>query len=206
MLNRGSPVTTSSATADRSLIPNRHSSTIRWILDSRNSPASSSSSEQRGTNPRYWTLKTIASNIGRKPGSNGQLMKTWLFLSRVVTGRAGIGLHAFEHHLADSPPDLGGDGAFLRMLLNANHSICLVVSDLTVSSVNHELSRPLLLDAFLGSADSPLLGRKDFGRLAFLLYRPSFAGTEHMKCFRRHIVIVCTYRAWPAGKISGGTF
>lgn len=132
-------------------------------------------------------------------------MKTWLFLSRVVTGRAGIGLHAFEHHLADSPPDLGGDGAFLRMLLNANHSICLVVSNLTVSSVNHELSRSLLLDASLGCGDSFLLTRKGFGRLALPLYRPSFAGTVDMNCFRRHIFIVRVYRACPTWKISGGT-
>jgi len=52
ILKRGRFVIGSSATAERSLIPNRHSWIILSILERRKSPASSSSNEQRATNPR----------------------------------------------------------------------------------------------------------------------------------------------------------
>jgi hypothetical protein len=59
--------------------------------------------------------------------------------------------------------------------------------NLTVFSVNHELSGPILLDTFFGSVDSFLLSRKSFSRLAFPLYRPSAVGAIDMNRFRSHI-------------------
>jgi hypothetical protein len=122
-------------------------------------------------------------------------MKTSLLLSRVVTRRGGIGLHPFERHFADGSSDPGSHAAFLRRVLNPSHSVCPVLSNLAVSSVNHELSSPLLSDTFLCSVDSFLLSRKGFARLAHLLYRPSSVGTIYMNRFHRHILIVRVYRA-----------
>ncbi len=97
---------------------------MRSILDSRNSPASSFSREQRATKPRSYTLKTIASNTGRSRGSNGQFMKMSLLLSRVVPGGAGIQLRPFERDFADGSlyPECHAD--FLGRVLNPSHSIC----------------------------------------------------------------------------------
>src|ERR1700682_526067 len=112
-------------------------------------------------------------------------MKTSLLRSRVVTGRAGIGLYPFKSHFANGSRDLSSHAALLRRVLNPSPSICPVLSHLAVSSVNHELSGPLLNDAFLGSLDSFPLSRKDRGRLTFLLYLPSSVGTIYMNRFRR---------------------
>ena len=117
-------------------------------------------------------------------------MKTCLFFSEVATGRAGNGLHPFEGQFGDDAPDPSRYAAFFRMVLNPWHSICHVLSNPAVDSVNDELSRACLFDTSPGGVDSFAPSRKGLGRRAFLLYGPNSAGTINMNRFRHDIFIV----------------
>ena len=93
-------------------------------------------------------------------------MKTSLVLSRLGTGRFGIGFHAFEYHFVHGPADLRSDGAFLPRFLNRRHSVRFVEPEVTVSSVNQDLSGTCLFDVFPGGGDRFPLGRKSSAGLA----------------------------------------
>jgi hypothetical protein len=122
------------------------------------------------------------------------LIKTSLVLSRLGTGRFDIGFHSIEYHFINGAADLCSDGAFLPRFLNWRHSVTFVESEITVSSVNQDLSGACLFDAFPGGGHRFPLSRKSSARLTCLLYRPPSIGLIDVKRFRPHVLIVRAYR------------
>lgn len=120
-------------------------------------------------------------------------MKTWLLLSRMLTGRLEIHLHAFENYLPNGSSDFCGDRALFRRVLNPRHPIRLVFSNLAVFSMYNELSRAVSLDTFPGGGNGFLLCRKGPAGFTFLLKGPSSVGTIDVNRLYRHVFIVRAY-------------
>lgn len=78
-------------------------------------------------------------------------MKMWLLFTRALTD--GIGLYAPQGDFAHGPLNVAGPAALPGWILNWSHSICSMVFDLAISSVNHELAGFFRSNAFPGSLD-----------------------------------------------------
>jgi hypothetical protein len=102
-------------------------------------------------------------------GPNGQIVGSRL-VRRPLTD--GITLHASERDLAHGPLNVAGSAALPRRVLDRSHSICTVVFDLAIRSVNNKLASFFRFRAFPRSLDRLALSDENPSGFAFPLYDP----------------------------------
>ena len=99
-------------------------------------------------------------------------------------------MYTSERDFSHGTLDVAGSAALLGRVLHRSHSICSVVFDLAIRSVNNKLASLFRFNAFPRSLDRLALSDENLSRFAFRLYDPSAVGRKYMNGLCSHVRIV----------------